>query len=299
MIRRILLLAAVLGVIRVGLASTPCAVAASDIKHISGTYRLGSDVSEPRPARSRFLETLDGGLVVIRDQVAHYLHARVREKPSAPLYIKIEYQDPLGAPPLENEEEFPVIADEFEFRAPRAVRGFKINSEYQITVNIYERKESTIPIDTLTQTVRAYVDTVGEHPMQLPGLKAAHPEESLDGRIVDLRRQGGYIFSVPSSGLIADRAFILSSQLKGPSVLALQLSKVLSDAEDHPVQITVTGKNEGKTLQVIKDAFDIVGTRELHNLEFTYLGSSQAAAKVGKWVNAVGGTYHSGDLLVY
>ena len=101
MIRRILLLAAVLGVIRVGLASTPCAVAASDIKHISGTYRLGSDVSEPRPARSRFLETLDGGLVVIRDQVAHYLRARVREKPSAPLYIKIEYQDPLGGPPLE------------------------------------------------------------------------------------------------------------------------------------------------------------------------------------------------------
>ncbi len=177
--------------------------------------------------------------------------------------------------------------------------GSKINSEYQITVKIYERMESTIPIDTLTQTVRAYVDTVGEHPMQLPGLKAAHPQESLDGHVIDLKRQGGHVFSVPSSGFIADRAFILSSQLNGPSVLALQLSKVLSDAEDHPVQITVMGKNEAKTLQVIKDAFEIVGTRALHNVDFTYLGSSQAAAKVGKWVNAVGGTYHSGDLLVY
>jgi hypothetical protein len=299
MIRRILLVAAVLAVIRVDLAAIPGAAAASGIEHISGTYLPGSDVTEPHPTQSRFLVTLDGGLVVIGDQVAHYLHAWVREKLSAPLYIRIAYQDPLGGPPFENEEEFPVVADEFEFRAPHAVRGFKINSEYQITVNIYERKESTNPIDTLTQTVRAYVDTVGEHPVQFPGLRAARPQESMDDHVIDLKRKGGYVLSVPSDGFIADRAFILSSQLKGPSVLALQLSKVLSDAEDHPVQITVMGKSEGKTLQVIKDAFEIVGTRTLPSLDFTYLGSSQAAAKVRKWVTAVGATYHSGDILLY
>jgi hypothetical protein len=297
MIRRILHLAAVLTV-WVGLVGIPGAAAASETKHISGIYRPGSDITEPRPAQSRFLATLDGGLVVIGDQVGHYLHARVREKLSAPLYIRIEYEDPLGGPPLENEEEFPVVADEFEFRAPHGVRGFKIKSDYQITVRIYERKESTIPIDTLTQKIRAYLDTVGEEPIQFPGLKAAHPTESLDGHLIDLRRQGGYLLSIPSDGLIADRAFILSSQMKGPSLMALQLSKTLAAAEEHPVRITVTGSSEAKTLQVIKDAFDILGTRTLHDLDFTYIGSSKAAAKVGKWVNAVGGSYHSGEVLL-
>jgi hypothetical protein len=43
----------------------------------------------------------------------------------------------------------------------------------------------------------------------------------------------------------------------------------------------------------IKDAFDSAGVVDLHLLDFTFVGSSKAAARVEKLVKAVHGTFHT------
>jgi hypothetical protein len=101
------------------------------------------------------------------------------------------------------------------------------------------------------------------------------------------------VFFIPSSGFIADHTFIVYSLTQGGSAMSKQLANLLSQAAQHPYQITVAGQNEAKTLNVVKSAFDILGDLELHDLDFTFVGSPKAAAHVKKLVKAVGGTYHT------
>jgi len=148
--------------------------AAAQQKLVSGTLIPGSNTTEPHPVQSRYLETLHGGLIVIGDAVGFYLFTRVREAPATPLFITVEYPDPLGGPPARNEMDFVPSATELRFSSPGAVKGIKIYAEYQIIVRVFDRKGSDVPIDTLVQTVRAYVDTTGPHPKVFSGIRA-HP----------------------------------------------------------------------------------------------------------------------------
>ena len=148
--------------------------AAAQVQLVSGTFMPGSNSTEPRPAQSRYLETLHGGLIVIGDAVGFYLFIRVREAPAAPLYITVEYPDPLGGPPITNDMDFLPVATDLHFSSPDAVRGIKLYSDYQIVVRVFDKKGSDSPIDTLVQTVRAYVDTRGAHPKVFKGVRA-HP----------------------------------------------------------------------------------------------------------------------------
>jgi hypothetical protein len=145
---------------------------AAHIQLVSGTYLPGSNVTEPAPARSRYLETLHGGILIIGEAVGFYLNTRVREAPKAPLYITVEYPDPMGGAPATNDMEFLPVATELQFSSPGAVRGIKLYADYQIIVRVFDKKGSDAPIDTLVQTVRAYVDTTGEHPKVFKKIRA-------------------------------------------------------------------------------------------------------------------------------
>jgi hypothetical protein len=101
------------------------------------------------------------------------------------------------------------------------------------------------------------------------------------------------VFFVKSSGFIADRTFIAVSAANGPSAPAKALASWLTIAEQCPLQLTVAGKSEPKTLRVIKDAFELVGKVDLRALDFTFVGSAPAASNVERLVNAVGGTFHT------
>jgi hypothetical protein len=101
------------------------------------------------------------------------------------------------------------------------------------------------------------------------------------------------IFFVKSSGFIADRTFMAVSAANGPSVPAKELASWLTIAKECPLQLTVAGKSEPKTLRVIKDAFELIGKVDLRDLDFTFVGSAPAASNVEKLVNAVGGTFHA------
>jgi hypothetical protein len=101
------------------------------------------------------------------------------------------------------------------------------------------------------------------------------------------------VLYIRSSGLIADSSFIAASLNSGGSAVSEQLAFLILQAVDHPYRITVAGGNEVKTMRVIKDAFDSAGPMQLPYLDFTFIGSAKAAARVEKLVTAVHGTFHT------
>jgi hypothetical protein len=101
------------------------------------------------------------------------------------------------------------------------------------------------------------------------------------------------IFFIQSSGFIADRTFMAVSAASGPSAPAKALASWLTIAEHCPLQLTVAGKSEPKTLRVIRDAFELIGKMDLRELDFTFVGSASAASNVARLVNAVGGKFHT------
>jgi hypothetical protein len=101
------------------------------------------------------------------------------------------------------------------------------------------------------------------------------------------------VFYIRSSGLIADSSFIAASLNDGGSAMSEHLAFLILEARDHPFRITVAGGNETKTMRVIKDAFDSAGPTPLPDLDFTFIGSPKAAARVEKLVAAVHGTFHT------
>ena len=105
--------------------------------------------------------------------------------------------------------------------------------------------------------------------------------------------KGENVFYIRSSGLIADSTFIAASLNGGGSAMSERLALLLLQARDHSTQITVAGGNEQKTLRVVKDAFDSAGAVDLTLLNFTFVGSAKAAARVEKWVTAVHGTFRT------
>jgi hypothetical protein len=129
---------------------------------VSGTYQKGSNITEPRPQKSQFLQTIHGGIAVIGADAGFYLLTKVIKKPDKTLYIRIEYENPAGGSPLQNDMTFEPSAKRLLFSAPRFVKGLRSYSDYAITVKIFPSREAEEPIDTLRQTIRSYVDTRGQ-----------------------------------------------------------------------------------------------------------------------------------------
>ena len=109
--------------------------------------------------------------------------------------------------------------------------------------------------------------------------------------------KGEQVFYVRSLSIIADSTFIAASLNGGGSAMSEQLAFLILQARDHSYQITVAGGNEPKTLRVIKDAFDSAGPVDLTLLNFTFVGSPKAAARVEKLVKAVHGTFRTRQTL--
>jgi hypothetical protein len=124
---------------------------------------------------------------------------------------------------------------------------------------------------------------------------ATNPPQAIaaDTRAPNDTRQDENVFYIRSSGLIADSTFIAASLNSGGSGVSEKLALLILEAQDHPYRITVAGGNELKTMRVIKDAFDSAGLTQLTFLDFTFIGSPKAAARVEKLVAAVHGTFHT------
>jgi hypothetical protein len=128
---------------------------------VMGTYQKGSNFTEPRPKKSEFLQTIHGGIGVIGSDAAFYLLTKVIKKPEKRLYVRVDYENPDGGSPLQNDMWFEPSFERMLFSAPHFVKGLRSYSNYVITVRIFPSRQARDPIDTLRQTIRSYVDTRG------------------------------------------------------------------------------------------------------------------------------------------
>ena len=129
--------------------------------YISGTYLKGkSNITEPKPTKSEYLEVLAGGAVLIERGAGLFLNVKLRKKPSTKLYFKIEYPNPMNpSKPLINDMDFEEDMEECHFSSPEVIWGLKGYNDYVIKVSVYENKAANEPIEILEQHVRSYVDT--------------------------------------------------------------------------------------------------------------------------------------------
>lgn len=94
-------------------------------------------------------------------------------------------------------------------------------------------------------------------------------------------------FYVPSSGAIADQAFIAISKTKGPSSIAKQLEKGISHSDTEPLVVAVSGPSTEKTRQVIQDAIKSSGKKSLPKLTLIFVGNDDGAKTLDAGLTAV------------
>lgn len=98
-------------------------------------------------------------------------------------------------------------------------------------------------------------------------------------------------FEVPSSGAIADTAFIEKSRRSGPSKIARQLADALARGDSTAFAIAVVGPSESKIAQVIRDALVATGKKSLPMLEIIFVGSKATADELQPVVASYGAKF--------
>ncbi|MBL8012615.1 MAG: hypothetical protein JNN05_02075 [Candidatus Omnitrophica bacterium] len=136
---------------------------------ISGTWRKGSNITEPKPQKSKNMETIVGGFGVRKDGAAYVLQVRMHQPFKRPMRIKAEFQNPEGEPFVE-EGEIPANHRSLNL-VHGPVKGLKIHRSYWVKISIFEREDFEKPVDVLEQNIKSYVDTTGEAILVKPGLE--------------------------------------------------------------------------------------------------------------------------------
>lgn len=131
---------------------------------IAGTYQKRlSNITEPKPVKSKYLEVIAGGVVLIDRGAGFFLRLKWMGDPIKGAYFKIEYPNPKDpSNPLVNDFLNERGLTQFAFSSPDVVEGLKGYSDYGITVYVFETKDAAEPMDVLKQNVRSYVDTQGK-----------------------------------------------------------------------------------------------------------------------------------------
>ena len=120
---------------------------------------------------------------------------------------------------------------------------------------------------------------------------AGNESPDLDPRLEKAKSAFGggfdYVY-VPSSGRLADEAFVAMSRVAGPRQIARDLASTMAPAETQPVRVLVTGPSDEKTLQVVLDALSFYQGRQIPHLELLYLGSPAHEGRLAREIAAVG-----------
>lgn len=127
---------------------------------ISGTYKRGANVTEPRPVEGKYLKVQHGGVIIIPSGAGFYINTTVKKSPKKDLYIVIEYENPNDkSKPLTNDQKFLKTSKGFYFTSPSVINGIRGYESYEINVKIYDSKKKDRLLDQFTQKFRSYVDT--------------------------------------------------------------------------------------------------------------------------------------------
>lgn len=137
---------------------------------VSGVWRQGSNVTEPRPQRSEYLQVQEGGVAVVPKGTALFMTVVPAKPVVQPLYMTIDYEDPSAGTLRNTATLTPKLAG-YTFSAPRSQPGLRPYRDYTVTVKLWKSKGDARPVDTLTQKIRSYVDTTGPQPQILSRLQ--------------------------------------------------------------------------------------------------------------------------------
>lgn len=138
---------------------------------VSGVWRKGSNITEPKPQKSAHLKTVSGGFGSTDEGVKYVLNVAIIKPFKQDMYIKAEFQNPfdLNAPFI---EEGTIEAGAKSIRLVHGpVKGLKIHRSYWVKIYIYPPEDKQNPADTLTQHIKSYFDTTTDEVLMKTGLE--------------------------------------------------------------------------------------------------------------------------------
>lgn len=119
---------------------------------------------DPQPASSEYLVTRMAGFYVSEYGARYYCAMDIIKDRPKTIYVRMELPNPANP-------KDPVIVQEGAID-PRGqtlnvafgpIKNLKMKGVYKINVTLFEDEAKTIVIDRLTQSIKSYVDTRGEH----------------------------------------------------------------------------------------------------------------------------------------
>ncbi len=138
---------------------------------VSGVWRKGSNITEPKPQKSARLKTVSGGFGSTDEGVKYVLNVAITKPFKENMYIKAEFQNPLdlNAPFI---EEGTIEAGAKSLRLVHGpVKGLKIHRSYWVKIYIYALDDKVNPVETLTQHIKSYFDTTTDEVLMKTGLE--------------------------------------------------------------------------------------------------------------------------------
>jgi hypothetical protein len=161
------------GILLLIVAATPLSAAQKSppMELVIGTYREGNNVTEPRPAQSRYFKTTLGAFQLIQGFAGYKWFIEVIQHPEKRIYTRCTIENP-------QDPNKPFVYDGFiDPATPSTVithgpaLGLKIYSDYTLEFIAYEDEARTKELDRLTQKLRSYVDTTGPKLKLFKGMK--------------------------------------------------------------------------------------------------------------------------------
>ena len=140
---------------------------------VSGVWKPGHNITEPRPRSSKFMKVLDAGFLLAGSRGVFYrVEIQLLPGLETPYFVQVIFPNPQDAKSPFVEEA--VVSEPSVSMSPTTgpVKGLRIGQEYRIRVKIYRRKGDPQPLDVVVQSVRSYIDTTGSVTKLKRGLKA-------------------------------------------------------------------------------------------------------------------------------
>ena len=154
-----------ISLVAAGCSSSPTKSIPAGRYFVSGIYQGGPAITEPRPVQSRLMAVTKGGFQVADGEVAYVL--RVTLSPDLPeqFFARATFENPQEfSEPFVEEGDF-LQRPSVLTPAHGPVSGLVMFKDYRITVELFAKRGDRAPLDTLTQTLRSYVDTQGDEPL--------------------------------------------------------------------------------------------------------------------------------------
>ena len=137
---------------------------------------------EPRPQKSKYLKVAFGGFACTSETAQYDLWVEMTPL-DRPLYIKVEFDDPLNpnVPLVEEVEMKPGTRTLHPVSKP--VKALFIKKKYKVRISLYEVDDKENPIDQVTQMVVSYVDSSGANILVKGGMGPAKQyNEAVSGK---------------------------------------------------------------------------------------------------------------------